>query len=69
MKKQEIARRLARQAGVSRAEAADQLDRMVHQILSNLRKGKETPLPGLGKFVHAADGSLAFEPEGNKPRE
>jgi hypothetical protein len=36
MKKPEIARRLAREAGVTEAEAADQLDRVVEEILSNL---------------------------------
>ena len=45
MRKPEIAKRLARQAGVSHAEAADQLDRVVHQILSKLRKSKPAPAP------------------------
>ncbi len=67
MKRPDIARRLARHAGLSEAEAADRLDQMVHQILANLRQGKETPLPGLGKFVHGPDGKLAFEREGEKP--
>ena len=67
MKKPDIAKRLARNAGLSRAEAADHLDRMVQQILTNLRQGKETPLPGLGRFVHGPDGKLAFEPEKDKP--
>jgi nucleoid DNA-binding protein len=69
MKKPEIAKRIARQAGVSPGEAADRLDGMVQQILSNLRKGKETPLPGLGKFTHGPDGKIAFEPEEGKPRD
>ena len=68
MKKPEIAKRIARQSGVSQAEAADQLDRIVQQILLNLRKGKETPLPGLGKFIHGPHGSVAFEPEGGAGR-
>ncbi len=61
MKKPELAKRLARQAGVSRAEAADHLDRVVHRILSGLRKGKAVPLPGLGKFTPGA--TWGFEPE------
>ena len=61
MKKPELAKRLARQAGVSRAEAADQLDRVVHRILSGLRKGKAVPLPGLGKFTPGEP--WGFEPE------
>ncbi len=63
MKKPEIARRLARQTGVSEAEAADRLDRAVQQLLFNLRKGKESRLPGLGRFVHGPDGKLIFQRE------
>jgi nucleoid DNA-binding protein len=66
MKKPDIAKRIARQSRVSEAEAADRLDRMIHQILSNLRKGRETPLPGLGKLTRGPDGKLAFELEGRK---
>jgi nucleoid DNA-binding protein len=68
MKKPDIARRMARQAGVSEAEAADRLDRIVHRILSSLRKGKEASLPGLGKFTYGSDGKVAFEREGGKRR-
>jgi nucleoid DNA-binding protein len=66
MKKPEIAKRLARQAGVSEAEAADRLDLVVRQILANLRRGKEASLPGLGRFTHATDGTVTFEAEGGK---
>jgi nucleoid DNA-binding protein len=66
MKKPDIAKRIARQSRVSEAEAADRLDRMIHQILSNLRKGRETPLPGLGTLTRGPDGKLAFEREGRK---
>lgn len=51
MKKQEIARKLARRSGLSNAAAADKLDRVVNRILSNLRKGRNAPLPGLGTFT------------------
>lgn len=63
MKKPELAKRLARHEGVSPAEAADRLDRFVHQVLSNLRAGKEAPLPGLGKFKQASNGKLSFQRE------
>ena len=63
MKKPEITKRLARAAKVSEAEAADRLDRVVHQILSNLRAGKEAPLPGLGKFMPEKNGLVRFEKE------
>jgi len=68
MKMPDIARRLARRAGVTRAEGADSLDRAVHQILSNLRKGKPTPLPGLGCFTHGPDGQIVFQREGERKR-
>jgi nucleoid DNA-binding protein len=61
MKKPEIAKKIARRSGVSRAEAADRLDTLVSGIIANLRQGKDTDLPGLGRFVHAADGSVSFE--------
>ena len=46
---------------MSQAEAADRLDRTVQQILANIRKGKETALPGLGRFVRQSGGKIAFE--------
>ncbi len=63
MKKPEIAKRLVRQSGESRGEAADRVDRVVHQIVSKLRRGEEAPLPGLGKFTVGKDGRVAFERE------
>jgi nucleoid DNA-binding protein len=64
MGKPEIAKRLAQQFRVSRGEAADRLDRVVNQILSDLRAQKSAPLPGLGKFVQRPDGSIRFEKDG-----
>ncbi len=63
MRKREIANRLARQSGLSSAEAADQLDRVVHQILAKLRQGKAAPLPGLGRFTPGPNGVYRFEQE------
>jgi nucleoid DNA-binding protein len=57
MKKAEIARRMARESGGTRAQAADRLDRAVHQILSNLRHGRKTSLPGLGTFAPGKTGA------------
>ena len=61
MKKPEMAKRLARQVGVSNAEAADQLDHVVHQILKKLRKGQAAAFPGLGRFTLGPKGVLQFE--------
>ena len=66
MKKPDIAKSIAKESRLSDAEAADRLDRIVHQILSNLRKGKEAALPGLGKFTSPVRGSVKFEREGAK---
>jgi len=63
MKKPEIAKRLARQEGVSKAEAADQLDRVVHEILAKLRKGEPASIPGLGQFTPGPEGIFQFERE------
>ncbi len=49
MNKDDLRDQLAREAGISPADAADQLDRVIHRILKNLRRGK--PFPGLGRFL------------------
>ena len=66
MNKSELAKRLAKQAGVSKAEAADQLDRVVGQIISNLKKGEGAQLPGLGKFKPGPKWAFTFERESGK---
>jgi nucleoid DNA-binding protein len=66
MKKPDIARQLARRSRVSQGEAADRLDVVVNNIVSDLRKGRVARLPGLGKFQHGPDGQLTFEPEPRK---
>jgi nucleoid DNA-binding protein len=63
MKKPDIAKSMARQLSVSHAEAADRLDSLVHRILSDLRRGKETALPGLGSFTSGAGGAIVFRPD------
>ena len=63
MKKSDIARRMARRAGLTPAEAADQLDRIVRQIVAELRAGRDAALPGLGKFTRRPGGEMAFRPE------
>jgi len=61
MTKSELAKRLARQTRLSRAEAADQLDRLVHQIVSNLRRGQPVRLPGLGSFSPGEKWKFRFD--------
>jgi len=69
MKKPELAKRMARRSGVTEAEAADRLDRVVYQILDKLRHGQEAPLPGLGRFRVGRDGKISFEQEARKADE
>jgi nucleoid DNA-binding protein len=63
MRKTEIARLMARHAGVTRGEAADRLDRVVREILGRLRKGQGADLPGLGRLTVGPDGKVSFEKE------
>ncbi len=64
MNKQQFAARLARSAGVSRPAAADQLDRVVHDILQGLRRGEQVRLPGLGTFLPGKKPAFRFESQG-----
>ena len=61
MNKAELATKLAKQAHLSEAEAADQLDRVVHEIVLNLRKGKPVRLPGLGSFCPGEKWKFRFD--------
>jgi len=63
MKKQEIAKQIARQSGVTQGEAADRLDRVVLEILERLREGKSAHFPGMGHFRSGTDGKVAFRRE------
>lgn len=69
MRKPEIAKQLARRSRLSQGEAADRLDVIFQKIVSDLRKGREPVLPGLGRFKHGPDGQVMFEPEVRKRHE
>jgi nucleoid DNA-binding protein len=60
MKKLALAELLAKQTNVSTGAAADDLDRVVHDILTNLKKGKSASVPGLGKFTLGEDSVVRF---------
>jgi nucleoid DNA-binding protein len=64
MKKPEIARKIARQTGLTEGEAADRLDRLVSDLISQLRHGKDAELPGLGRFSSGSDGAVQFRKQG-----
>lgn len=54
---------------MSQGEAADRLDVMLQKIVSDLRKGRQPALPGLGIFKHGPDGQVVFEREVRKRHE
>jgi nucleoid DNA-binding protein len=66
MNKDQLAAKLAREAGLTRAAAADQLDTVIHDILARLRRGKPAPFPGLGRFDPG--GGFHFEAPAEQPR-
>jgi len=51
MKRDELTRQIAEQTRTSPAEAADRLDRVVHDLIRKIKKGKRTALPGLGELA------------------
>jgi nucleoid DNA-binding protein len=61
MRKNDLAVRLARASGITRAKAADQIDSVVHRVLRNLRQGRPASLPGLGVLRPAKRAALRFE--------
>lgn len=50
MKRQELARQLAERRHITRAEACDELDQVVHRILTSLRQGQPAEVPGIGQL-------------------
>jgi hypothetical protein len=61
MKKEQLARRLARESGITPAAAADQLDRILNDILKRVRRGQSASLPGLGTFWPGPQPQFYFE--------
>ena len=51
MKREELARKLARQNKVSSAQARDEVDEMVRKVLKALRQGLPVELPGVGRLA------------------
>ena len=51
MKKEDLARELARETRVPTAVAQDRIDALVHRIVGKLRRGLGVELPGVGKLV------------------
>jgi nucleoid DNA-binding protein len=61
MKKEQLARQLAKESGITPAAAADQVDRIVTDILKRVRKGRSASLPGLGTFRPGRNEEVRFD--------
>jgi nucleoid DNA-binding protein len=61
MKKEQLAKRLARESGISMAAAADQLDGVLNGLLRRIRQGRSASLPGLGTFIPGPQPEFHFE--------
>jgi nucleoid DNA-binding protein len=51
MKREQLAKTLARQTGLSKSDARNQVDELVHNILHRLRQGQQVKVPGVGKLL------------------
>jgi len=51
VKKEDLARQLAREERLPAAVARDRIDQLVHRIVKKLQRGRPVELPGLGKLV------------------
>jgi len=61
MRKEHLARRLAKESRISTGAAADQVDRVVTDLLQRVRKGKSVSLPGLGTFQAGRNRDFQFD--------
>lgn len=68
MKKADLTKRLAKRSHLTEAAAADQVDRVVHEILKRVRKNQAANLPGLGTFAPGQEKTdFGFEASSKKP--
>jgi len=68
MKKEQLARRLAKESHLSQGAAADEVDRILNNLLQRVRKGQPASLPGLGTFRPGGDRDFQFERPADPPR-
>jgi len=68
MEKKDFTKRYAQQTHSTAAEAADQIDRVVDDLLRRLRAGQPASLPGLGRLNPPAPPSSAGRPSQSKAK-
>lgn len=57
-----MARRLAKESHITTGAAADQVDRILNDLLKRVRQGQSASLPGLGTFRSGRDQDFKFDP-------
>lgn len=62
MDKSDLIKILATRNNMPPADAADELDRVVNNILLNLRRGQAVSLPGIGVLRPSAHSGVRFFP-------
>lgn len=60
-----VIRQLTKNGAVTPAKAADQVDKVVHEMLRKLRKGQQASLPGVGTIAPGPVTQLIEELHGN----
>ncbi len=63
MKKEQVARRLAKESHMTAGAAADQVDRILSDLQKRMRKGQSASLPGLGTFRPDRNQDFQFDPD------
>jgi nucleoid DNA-binding protein len=63
MKKEQVARKLAKESRMTAGAAADQVDRILSDLQKRVRKGKSASLPGLGTFRSGRRQDFQFDKE------
>jgi nucleoid DNA-binding protein len=63
MKKEQVARKLAKGSRMTAGAAADQVDRILSDLQKRVRKGKSASLPGLGTFRSGRKQDFQFDKE------
>jgi nucleoid DNA-binding protein len=68
MEKKDFTKRYARRTRSTPAEAADQIDGVVNDLLRRLRAGQPAPLPGLGTLLPPAKPQPQPDESGRRAR-
>lgn len=67
MKKEQVARKLAKESRIPESAAADQVDRILSDLQKLMRSGQSASLPGLGTFRSGQKQDFPFDPPLPKP--